>query len=355
MIGMGGTPSQGRRKGFEEVPKALVLFSGGLDSLLAIKLLQEQNQEVEAVHIALPFTRAGKPGGLEEIKATAAQLGVVPHIVAPDEELAEIVAHPRFGHGRNFNPCQDCRIYQLRKAAALMKDIGADYLATGEVLGQRPMSQRREALFITDREAGLKGLVLRPLSAKYLPPTIPEQKGWVDRERLLDIAGRGRTVQEALARQWGLSYPSPAGGCLLTYRESAERCRNLLALLGRLRLNDLPLIGLGRHFRLGETALAVVGRKQSENRMLAHLFHEHPEGRFLLRVEGVPGPLTLVVGRPTEDDLELAASITARYADLASPGPAAVKVLSQAGESPVKRIIHAYPAGEEELARWRIG
>ena len=337
------------------MPKALVLFSGGLDSLLAMKLLQEQGQEVEAAHIALPFTRAGKPGGLEEIKAAAAQLGVVPHIITPGEELAEIVAHPRFGHGRNFNPCQDCRIYQLRKAAALMKEIGADYLATGEVLGQRPMSQRRDALFITDREAGLKGLVLRPLSAKHLPPTIPEQKGWVDRERLLDIAGRGRTIQEALARQWGLSYPSPAGGCLLTCRESAERCRNLLAILGRLRLADLPLIGLGRHFRLGEGALAVVGRKQSENQMLARIFHDSPEGRFLLRVEWVPGPLTLVAGNPTGEDLETAAAITARYADLAAGGPAAVKVLSQTGEGPVKRIIHAYPAAEEELAGRRVG
>lgn len=334
--------------------KALVLFSGGLDSLLAIRLLQEQGVPVEAVHLRLPYTKSATEEGLAKVRATAAQTGVNLHLLAPDETLADLVAKPKFGHGKNFNPCQDCRIYQLRQAAAFLPEAGASFLATGEVIGQRPMSQRREALFITDRETGLKGLILRPLSAKLLPPTIPEERGWVDRERLLDLAGRGRTIQEALARRWGLAYPSPAGGCLLTYRESADRYRNLLDLFGRLPLADIPLVGLGRHFRLSPRAAAVVGRRQEENRALARHFKHNPAGRHLLQVEKVPGPLTLVLGEPEADDLEKAAAVTARYADLETSGPVAVKTLAMAGGRPDKGRLMVRPAAEGELTKWRI-
>ena len=334
--------------------KALVLFSGGLDSLLAIKILQEQGVLVEAVHLRLPYTKSATAEGLARIRATAAQTGAKLHVLAPDETLAELVAHPKFGHGKNFNPCQDCRIYQLRLAAAFMPEAGASFLATGEVVGQRPMSQRREALSITDRETGLKGLILRPLSAKLLPPTIPEERGWVDRERLLDLAGRGRTVQEALARRWGLSYPSPAGGCLLTYRESADRYRNLLDLLGGLNLADIPLIGLGRHFRLSPRTVAVVGRRREENQALARHFRHHHTGRTLMQVERVPGPLTLVLGEPNPEDLDAAAAVTARYADLDTSGPVPVKTLAVVDGWPCKGRLTVRPAGEEELRKWRI-
>lgn len=337
-----------------ERPKALVLFSGGLDSLLAIALLQEQGVEVEAVHLALPFIKSAKVGGLDEIRAAAAQLGVTPHILTPGEELAEIVAHPRFGHGKNFNPCQDCRIYQLKKAAGLMPAVGASFLATGEVVGQRPMSQRREALFITDREAGLKGLVLRPLSARLLPPTIPEQRGWVDRERLLDLAGRGRTVQEAMARARGLSYPAPAGGCLLTYREYADRYRNLLDLLGSVPLEDIPLAALGRHFRPSARASVIVGRNQEENAALAWHFRRRPLDRRLLHAAGVPGPLTLVLGAPGEEDLRAAAGLTARYADLPDGAAARVKILSAAGGRPVKEVLSVHPVPPRLIGPWRV-
>ena len=333
--------------------KALVLFSGGLDSILAAKLLQEQGEMVEAVHLRLPFTRSATRDGLARVESSAAQIGARLHILEPDEELAEIVTRPKFGYGKNLNPCQDCRIYQLRKAAALMRDIGADYLATGEVLGQRPMSQRRDALSITDREAGLKGWVLRPLSAQLLPPTIPEERGWVDRRRLLALAGRGRTVQEAMARERGLAYPSPAGGCLLTYRESAGRGRNLLDVLGRLSLAGISLIGLGRHFRLSPEAVAIVGRRREENLEIARLFRRHPGRRFLLQTAGVPGPLTLVLGSPGPGEIDLAAAVTARYADLEGAGPVTVKILS--GDVPAKTRVEVYRATEAELAPMRIG
>ncbi len=336
------------------MPKALALFSGGLDSLLAIKLLQEQGVPIEAAHLRLPFAGSATPAGLAKVRATAAQIGVPLHILVPDESLATMVAHPKYGYGKNFNPCQDCRVYQLRKAAEFMPSVGASFLVTGEVVGQRPMSQRREALFITDRESGLKGLILRPLSAKLLPPTIPEQRGWVDRGRLLDLAGRGRTYQEGLARQWGLSYPSPAGGCLLTYREAAHRYRNLLDLLGELPLADIPLVGVGRHFRLSEGAAAVIGRRAEENQALAHLFRRRPEGRFLLQVPAVPGPLALVLGDPSLEDLERAAALTARYSDLPSAGRTAVHMLAVRGGRRRRDSLTVAPATEAEAAMWRI-
>ena len=338
----------------EPKPKALALFSGGLDSLLAVRLLQEQDVPVEAVHLRLPFGGSARREGLDRVKAMADQIGVPLHVLSPDEELAELVAHPKFGRGKNFNPCQDCRIYQLRKAADLLPAVGASFLVTGEVVGQRPMSQRRDALFVTDRESGMKGLILRPLSAKLLPATIPEQRGWVDRSRLLDLAGRGRGSQEALARRWGLSYQAPAGGCLLTFREPANRYRNLLDLLGRLPLSDIPLVGTGRHFRLSREAAAIAGRRQEENRLLAHVFRHNPDGRYLMQAQGVPGPLTLVLGRPSPEDLEAAASLTARYADLSSPGRITVRMLTAKGGECRCDTLAAAPATEAETARWRI-
>lgn len=336
--------------------KALVLFSGGLDSLLAAKVLQAQGVDVEAVHLVLPFTRSATRSGLDKVIASAAQIGLKPYILRPGDDLAEIIAKPRFGYGKNLNPCQDCRIYQLRAAAALLPALGASYLATGEVVGQRPMSQRRDALFVTDREAGLKGLVLRPLSALCLPPTIPEERGWVDRARLLGLAGRGRTAQESMARAWNLSYPSPGGGCLLTYRESAHRYRSLLDILGFLPVEDIPLVGLGRHFRLNPPAAAVIGRNQGENLALARHFHRRPEGRRLLRVRGVPGPLTLLLGTLNAETLRTAAALTAHYADLPeSAAPAEVKMLSVDGRHPVSETLFVNPLGESDIAAMRLG
>ena len=336
-----------------EEHKGLALFSGGLDSLLAIRLLREQERPVEAVHLMLPFTRSATREGRDKIKETAAQLDVKLHMLSPGPDLAEMIARPKFGHGKNFNPCQDCRIYQLRKAAELMPSVGASYLVTGEVVGQRPMSQRREALFITDREAGMRGLVLRPLSAHRLPSTIPEERGWVDRSRLLGLSGRGRTPQEALAREWGLSYPAPGGGCLLTYKEYADRYRSLLDLFGAIDLADIPLVGLGRHFRLAQTQV-IIGRNQAENKALAQHFHQRHDGRGLMQVRGVPGPLTLILGEPCQEQLDQAASLTARYADHASDEPVLVKLLhcSERGVSRIK--IAAIPAQEGVLAGWRV-
>lgn len=199
----------------------------------------------------------------------------------------------------------------FRKAGEYMKEIGASFVVTGEVLGQRPMSQRRDAMCLIDRESGLRGLILRPLSARVLEPTIPEEKGWVDRTRLLSITGRSRKPQIALADDLDLTdYPCPAGGCLLTDPVFAERVRDLLDHAGRLSLDDVRLLKVGRHFRLSPHAKAVVGRNEQENDELARLVQE---GDTVLQAVDAPGPLTLVRGGVGDREIRLAASVTVRY------------------------------------------
>ncbi len=206
--------------------KAVALLSGGLDSMLAIRLLIEQGVEVEALHFVSVFdcgaTDADNCAGSQR---AAAQLGVPLRFEEISDELLEIVKNPKHGRGHNMNPCIDCHAMMVRRAAAVMRGIGADFLCSGEVLGERPMSQRRDALGIVEREAAAEGLLLRPLSAQLLEPTIPEQKGWVDRAKLLRISGRCRKPQFELARTLNIGkFPTPAGGCLLTDRVSRRGC-----------------------------------------------------------------------------------------------------------------------------------
>jgi tRNA U34 2-thiouridine synthase MnmA/TrmU len=232
-------------------------------------------------------------------------------VVNMTEEFMPVVADPKHGHGSGMNPCLDCRILMFKKAKAFMEKIGASFIVTGEVLGQRPMSQRKEAMRLIDREAGLEGYVLRPLSAALLEPTVPEKEGWVDRESLLAVSGRSRRPQMELAEEMGLrDYPCPAGGCLLTDPIFAERVRDLLRHVGELRLEDVKLLKLGRHFRLSPTAKLAVGRDQKENHQLGN---ELKDGDYALEISGQPGPLTLVRGEVSEEDLSVAAAITSRY------------------------------------------
>ncbi|MBW2000225.1 MAG: hypothetical protein JRJ29_19985, partial [Deltaproteobacteria bacterium] len=209
--------------------KAVGLLSGGLDSTLAARLMLDQGIQVYAINFTSPFcTCTPKGAGCASVITALRQLGGIPlRRVFLGDEYLEIVRSPKHGHGSGINPCIDCRILKLKKAAAYMKEIGASFIFTGEVLGQRPMSQYRAALHIIDRESGLEGYVLRPLSASHLEPTVPEQKGWVDRKRLLGIKGRSRKIQMTLAAEKGIKdYPCPGGGCLLTDRNFAHRMRD---------------------------------------------------------------------------------------------------------------------------------
>ena len=295
--------------------RAVALLSGGLDSTLAILVLLRQGIDVTAVtfltHFGCdisdssscstnPFPAAEKFGF--EVKLS--------HLA---ERFIEIVKNPKYGYGRNMNPCIDCRILMLREAKGLMGMIGGDFVITGEVLGQRPMSQRRDTLNIIDREAGLKGYVLRPLSARLLTETFPEKEGLVKREMLYSFNGRSRKPQMALAKELGLTdYAAPAGGCLLTEPNFSFRLKELLAHNPDPSLNDLHLLRVGRHFRLSLTCKAIVGRDEGENETIESLAGK---GSYLLRVGNVGSPVVLLSGGGSDGFLSLAASLCARYSD----------------------------------------
>ncbi|OHB94030.1 MAG: hypothetical protein A2Z58_02365, partial [Planctomycetes bacterium RIFCSPHIGHO2_12_42_15] len=233
--------------------KALALLSGGLDSTLAIRVIQQQGIEVIALNFVTVFCRCTSHGSckLEAVKVSE-KFGIPIKVINTTERFLELVKKPKFGYGKNMNPCIDCRINIFRIAGEYMREIGADFIITGEVLGQRPMSQRKEAMKIIDKEANLTGLVLRPLCAKHMEPTIPEKLGIVDREQLLQIRGRSRKNQIQLADVFQIKdYPCSAGGCLLTDPEFAHRMRDLVNTCDA-NVNDVNLLKVGRHFRLDQ-------------------------------------------------------------------------------------------------------
>ncbi len=290
--------------------QAIGLFSGGLDSLLATRLILDQGLTVEALHILLPVHG---PELLEGVRRGAVELGVNLHIIAVEEEFFEILRRPRHGVGAGMNPCLDCHELMLRRAAERMRRLGAAFVFTGEVLGERPMSQTRQGLDLVERKSGLQGRLLRPLSALLLPPTIPEEEGLVDRGRLLDIQGRPRHRQLALARHYGLrQFRPPAGGCLLTNTESAHRVRDLLDHEPGFAPGDFSLLKSGRHFRLGPHTKIVVGRDQGENARIVALARS---GDLLFEVPDAGSPVTLLRGPADDAAVRLAAAATARYSD----------------------------------------
>jgi tRNA-specific 2-thiouridylase len=211
--------------------RAVLLLSGGLDSTLAARMMLDQGVELFALHFTSPFctcTRASGSGCRSQAQTVAERMGIPIRTVSKGSEYIEIVRNPRHGRGSGENPCIDCRIFTLRKAREYMEQIGASFLVTGEVVGQRPMSQRSDAFRIIEKRSGCQGLVLRPLSAKHFEPTIAEREGWVDRESLLAISGRSRKEQIRLAQAWGVGdYPCPAGGCLLTEKTFSLKVRDL--------------------------------------------------------------------------------------------------------------------------------
>lgn len=297
--------------------KAVGLFSGGLDSMLAVKLMKEQGIGVDVLQYRLGFeplrmrrlTKNQERAVTED--AIEQQLGVKIHHPDVREEFLQLVFNPKYGYGSAINPCIDCKMFILHKAKAYMEAHGAHFVFTGEVLGQRPMSQHRQTLLQTEKAAGLQGYLLRPLSAKLLEPTIPEQQGWVDREKLFNISGRGRAVQTELAEKYHLQYPQPAGGCLLTDKMFARRFQELMAYKPheQISIEDVELLKLGRHFRLSETLKVIVGRHQIDNNFL----QQHTSGRWYAHVREYQGPLVLIDGIPSEPQCEQIAQIAVKY------------------------------------------
>jgi tRNA-uridine 2-sulfurtransferase len=308
--------------------KAIALISGGLDSTLALALVKRQGVEVKAVNFYTGFciteTQRRKGGRADgsvprnEALRAAADLEVeVEYVDISASGYLDMLVHPKYGYGANANPCVDCRVFMMTRARQIMEEEGAQFVFTGEVLGQRPKSQRRDTLRIIERDSGLDGRLLRPLSAKLLPPTIPEREGLVDRERLEAISGRSRQRQMQLARELGVvDWPQPAGGCCYLTDESFARkffdildARSAAGEARRIERDDVVLLSTGRHFRLSPSAKLVVGRTEAENALL----ERYAAGRARLEARDLLGPVALVEGEPTWEERQLAARIVARY------------------------------------------
>ncbi len=293
-------------------PKAIVLFSGGLDSILAAKLMLDQGIVLHALTFMTPFSGFAKSGNTMPARVFARRLGIPLTVQYLGREFVELVQHPAHGYGKNMNPCIDCRIMFMQKAKAFMEQMNADFIITGEVLGERPMTQNKQAMKRIEEQAGLEGRVVRPLSAKLLPPTIPEQNGLMSREELMEIVGRSRKPQIALAKKWGIEgYPAPAGGCLLTDPIYSRRLRDILNH-GEDTLKDVAMLAFGRHFRLPDGVKAIVGRNERENKKL--LASQSPES-LCFDVHDIPGPITFIRNCKNEEDIAYAAALCLRYSD----------------------------------------
>jgi hypothetical protein len=326
---------------------AVVMVSGGLDSTLAARLLLEQDVQVEAVNFRTVFSKRREADREPRMKRMADQLGVNLHTIDISHEQFEIVKSPKFGHGSSMNPCIDCHILMARMARKLMESLRADFVATGEVVGQRPMSQHRQALHLVERESGLHGLLLRPLSAKLLQPTIPEEKGLVDRDKLLAICGRSRKAQIELAAQFDITdYPTPAGGCILTDKAFGRRLRDLLEHDPDASLQQVDLLKYGRHLRLDDGVKVIVARDEEECYAL-----ESKRGDMETFIaEDVTGPLVLAPPGTTAKTARIAAAITAYYGK--GKDRDMVRVVWKSGAT--ERVLHVRPAVRPEISRWLI-
>ncbi|OOZ37586.1 tRNA (5-methylaminomethyl-2-thiouridylate)-methyltransferase [Solemya velesiana gill symbiont] len=306
-----------------EQRKAVALISGGLDSLLAAKVVQEQGIHVEGINFFTGFCVEGHTHAIRKKDRNkpkrnnalwvAEQLGIKLHIVDIVEEYKDIVFNPKHGYGANLNPCLDCKIFMVKKAQEWIEKNGFDFIITGEVMGQRPMSQRKDTMPVVARDSGADDLLLRPLCAKNLPETKPEREGWVDREKLYDFSGRTRKPQMALAQAFGIEdYAQPAGGCcFLTDAQYSKKLADLWQARGHktYEMDDIMLLKVGRHLRPRPNFKVIISREEGEGNFL----QGYKKHFISLKTTSHPGPLALIDGEVTDDDLELAARLVARY------------------------------------------
>jgi tRNA-specific 2-thiouridylase len=319
--------------------RAVALLSGGLDSMLAARIVQEQGIEILGVHFATGFCalqrrrRVARPAELNsdrlrnEALHSAAQLHVPVEVIDVADDYLPVVLKPKHGYGAHMNPCQDCRAFMLRRARDYMEEVGAQFIVTGEVVGQRPNSQRRHQLRQIEREAKLEGLILRPLSAKLLDETLPEREGWVDRTKLFGIAGRSRREQLRLAEEFGLDdFAQPAGGCCMLVEEAfTRRLEDFLAHNPAEALNReaIALLSVGRHFRLPDGTKVIAGRHEGENRFLDRV---REEGHWRFQTVDQRSPVALVRGPLAPEQVELTAAIVASYSKQRDEPVVAVEV-----------------------------
>jgi hypothetical protein len=304
-------------------PKAVALISGGLDSLLAARVVMAQGVHVEGINFYTGFCVEGHTHAIRKKDRarprrnnalwSAEQLGIKLHIIDIIEEYKDVVINPKHGYGANLNPCLDCKIFMVEKARAWMDAHGFDFIITGEVIGQRPMSQRKDTMPVIARESGADERLVRPLCAQNLPATLPEIRGWLERDKLYNFSGRSRKPQMALAEKFGFEdYAQPAGGCcFLTDKQYSVKLADLWATRGTREydLDDIMLLKVGRHLRPRPNFKIIVGREEGENRFL-----EGYRKRFVhMLPTSHTGPLVLLDGEISPDDIELAARLTARF------------------------------------------
>ncbi len=293
--------------------RAVALLSGGLDSALAAALVRLQGVEILGLHFASPTACRG------DVREVASSLGIPLVVREKGDEYLALLRRPKFGYGRNMNPCIDCRSFMFQRGRALLAEHEAQFLVTGEVLGQRPMSQTRSAIDRIDRDADVRGLVLRPLSAQLLPPTLPEREGWVSRDAMHAISGRGRHAQLALAEALGVRrFESPGGGCLLTDAGFSDKLRDYFTHVEEpaTRMDDVALLSVGRHLRVSPRLKLIVGRRADENERLAR---ESLDGRWLVAPVGFNGSSVLGCGPLDDDGLAAALDQILRHSRSAQP------------------------------------
>ncbi len=321
--------------------KAIALFSGGLDSILAAEVVHRQNIEVLCLSFETPFFTA------EKAKAAARQINlplVVENFTA--DHLA-MLKSPRYGYGKNMNPCIDCHTLMLKFAGRKMEETGADFILTGEVLGQRPMSQGKQSLYVVAKNSGYADYILRPLSALLLDPIKAEREGKIDRSRLLAIQGRGRKIQMQMADDFGIkNYSPPAGGCLLTDAIFTRRLRDLFSHEEDRQIRDIELLKYGRHFRVNDDCKIIVGRNKADNNSLQTMVREED---LVLFMDGFPGP-QVVVPYGDESVMNTAASLCVRYSD--APDDQEAKVICRKGNT--STTINTKAAAREDCERWII-
>jgi len=302
--------------------KAVALISGGLDSMLAAKVILDQGIQVEGLNFYSGFFGVGSKVVTSKNKRNkpdynsaqwiADQLGIKLHVIDVVEEFKDVFLNPKYGYGSQLNPCLDCKIFIVRKALGWMCKNNFDFVISGEVIGQRPMSQRRDTMNIVKRDSDAQGLLLRPLCAKHFPETIPEQKGWVDRDKLLSFVGRDRKPQIALAKKYGFKdFPQPAGGCLLTEPNYAARIKDMWQgkVNKHYHLDEINLLKVGRHIRPRSHFKLIIGREEIENKFLEKFKDKY----ISLHCVDHPGPLVLIYGEVNDEDLKLSAQIIVKF------------------------------------------
>ena len=312
----------------DKIVRAIGLSSGGLDSQLAICVLKAQGIEVEVITFDSPFYSPEA-----SIKASK-QLDVKLHLIDFTEDIVGLVNKPPHGFGKCMNPCIDCHALMFKRAGEIMIEKGFDFIFTGEVLNQRPMSQNRRSLGMVAKDSNFEDLVLRPLSAQLLEPTKPEREGWVDREKLLDLSGRSRKPQIELAKQYGLKeYPTPAGGCRLTEPHYSKRLAELKSHEGLEDAHALTMLRYGRHFRLSDNVKFILGRHADDNAQIETLIRKND---IVLIPSDIPGPTGILPQNATEQDITKSASILVSYIKRTSADAVTLKIKSGADEYTVE-------------------